>query len=188
MKKQKKEQSEKEIIPEKVAEFFMATKKSQEKNLAFSWGKDDSFEQSIKIYLDGKESKVCLTGIFAGSDLMKKKLHLEIVAASPKTQAEILLKGVLEDQAELNIAVRLSILKKSIDAKVDLQAKFLLLSESARVLITPSLEIAESNILAASHAVAIGSLDMDMIFYMASRGISIEKAKELLKKSFLSVG
>ena len=58
------------------------------------------------------------------------------------------------------------------------------MSEFAKVNTIPSLEI-EANDVKAGHAVTIGGIDEEMLFYLQSRGIEKDSAIKLLIKGFL---
>jgi Fe-S cluster assembly scaffold protein SufB len=60
----------------------------------------------------------------------------------------------------------------------------LLMSASARIETSPSLEI-ETNEVGASHAATIGRLDDAILFYLGSRGIEPAEAKRLVVASFM---
>ncbi len=63
------------------------------------------------------------------------------------------------------------------------QARSLLLSESARVDAKPELEIFADDVKCA-HGAAIGQLDPEEIFYLQSRGLPLEMARNLLTYAF----
>ena len=61
----------------------------------------------------------------------------------------------------------------------------LLLSENAEINTKPELEIYTDDVKC-SHGTTVGQLDEDAIFYLRSRGISKELAKQLLTKTFIT--
>lgn len=71
------------------------------------------------------------------------------------------------------------------NASANLQAKSLLLSKDASANLVPSLEILENEV-SAGHGAVVKSIDPEEIFYLRSRGISLEKVNELLIAGFLN--
>lgn len=63
-------------------------------------------------------------------------------------------------------------------------SRFILLSEHAKAQGIPRLEIYADDVQCA-HGTTVGFLDPEMIFYLRSRGISLEKARSMLLLSFL---
>ena len=61
----------------------------------------------------------------------------------------------------------------------------MLLSKDASANFVPSLEILENEV-SAGHGAVVKSIDPEEIFYLRSRGISLEKANELLISGFLN--
>jgi len=58
------------------------------------------------------------------------------------------------------------------------------LNENGTITLMPILEI-DTNEVNAQHFATIGNYDKNQIFYLESKGISKDKAKELVKKSFI---
>lgn len=73
----------------------------------------------------------------------------------------------------------------AIGAKADQDHKALLLSETAHAYARPTLE-AKTNDVQCGHGSAIGYLDEEMCWYLASRGISSAQAQDLLIAAFLN--
>lgn len=75
------------------------------------------------------------------------------------------------------------------DAAQDVQAhqeyKVLILSQHAQAVSVPSLEV-KNNQVQCGHGTALAYLDRDLLFSLASRGISEQDAKKMLIKAFLA--
>jgi len=63
------------------------------------------------------------------------------------------------------------------------QSRVLLLSDKARVDAKPQLEIFADDVKCA-HGAAIGQIDAEQLFYLQSRGLSTESARNLLTYAF----
>lgn len=69
------------------------------------------------------------------------------------------------------------------DSHSDLQTGNLLLSDNARINTKPELEIHAEEVTA-SHGATVGQLDADAIFYLRSRGLRPDEARQLIKYGF----
>jgi|GEM_PF-1118175 hypothetical protein len=102
------------------------------------------------------------------------------------TQSSVCLKGVLDSQAVFK-SDNLVFVEKDLENVVAKQInKNLLLSDNARVITVPKLEV-KSNKADCSHGAAISKLNEDHIFYLQSRGVSPQLAKLSLINAFLSL-
>jgi Fe-S cluster assembly protein SufD len=66
-----------------------------------------------------------------------------------------------------------------------MNARGLLLSESAEFYAKPELEIYADDVLCA-HGATAGALDQDLLFYLRTRGINESEAKALLTRAFIA--
>ena len=64
------------------------------------------------------------------------------------------------------------------------RAKGLTLSENAKIKAMPNLFIDEYDVIAA-HAASIGSISKDDLFYLMSRGLTLEEASKLIVLGFV---
>ena len=62
----------------------------------------------------------------------------------------------------------------------------MLLTDGARADSVPNLEIETGEIVGAGHASTTGRFDDEQLFYLMSRGISIEDARRLVVRGFFS--
>ena len=63
-------------------------------------------------------------------------------------------------------------------------SKAILLSDTATANAKPELEIYADDVICA-HGATVGELDDDQLFYLKSRGISMDQARKILIKAFL---
>ena len=63
-------------------------------------------------------------------------------------------------------------------------SKAILISDKASANAKPVLEIYADDVVCA-HGATVGELDDEQLFYLNSRGISVDKAREILIKAFL---
>lgn len=104
---------------------------------------------------------------------------------APNTKSNLLIKGVFDGQAKLiaNNLIRIEEGAQQVDARE--MNKNLLLSDQARVITIPKLEVHADDV-SAQHGASISRLSADELFYCQSRGMSQAQASTFLIKSFLS--
>jgi Fe-S cluster assembly protein SufD len=133
--------------------------------------------------LVGRNAHADLSGLYFAKDTAHIDTHILIDHVAPDCTSHQLYKGVLNDQAT-------GIFNGKIFVKPDAQktnafqsSKALLLSPEASVNSKPQLEIFADDVKC-SHGAAIGQLSAVDMFYMLSRGIPEEQAKQLLTYAF----
>lgn len=103
---------------------------------------------------------------------------------SPYTYSDQLIKGVISGEAKGVFQGKIHIAKNAVKTNGYMLHKALLLSDEAEVDCKPELEIFADDVKC-SHGAATGVLDEMQLFYMTSRGISIEDAKQMLIDAYL---
>ena len=93
------------------------------------------------------------------------------------------MKSLLGGQARSLIRGLIKIDKAASGANGFFTHNSLLLSKTAHVESSPTLEI-ETNMVKASHAATSGNLDRETLFYLGCRGIAENEAKRLVMISF----
>ena len=95
-----------------------------------------------------------------------------------------LIKFVLEDEAKGRFLGELKIAPDAQQVEAHQTNRNLLLSEGAQMRTQPQLEIYADDVKA-THGASTGQLDEAALFYMQQRGISKEKARQLLVGAFM---
>lgn len=129
-----------------------------------------------------KNTKIIKKFLLKGSETYD--LDLILIHQAPKIKSEVLIKGVLLDSAKAKITVNLKIEGKAIDTETFFRCQILNLGENSRAEVFPYLEISQ-NQLKAGHAVSISRIRENEMFYLKSRGLTDETAKELIIEGFL---
>jgi Fe-S cluster assembly protein SufD len=158
-------------------------KENQELFLPLLWTGNES-QLSYDILLAGNGAKVTLLALLLGKDTSKLDLKINISHQKPGTKSRIIVKGLLDDNADINFNGLVKIEKGAKDTDTSLAAHILLLSDKAKVTVVPSLEI-EENHIKAGHAATIGRINDLELFYLCSRGLSEKEAKSLIVQGFL---
>ena len=109
--------------------------------------------------------------------------HSFILHAEPNAHSHQLHKCIVDGNARaiFNGQIRVAPGAQGTDAKQ--QSRNLLLSEAARVDTKPQLEIYADDVKC-SHGAAVGQLDPEELFYMQSRGLNADDARNLLTYGF----
>ena len=101
----------------------------------------------------------------------------------PNCSSNQLFKGILNDKSRAEFSGIIKVKEKANGTAAKQLNKNLLLSPEAKVDTRPQLEIKADDVKC-SHGATIGQLQSEEIFYLLSRGISREKALEILTFGF----
>ena len=136
-----------------------------------------------QIELLGERAEMTLCGM----SILDKEQHVDtythITHAVPRCKSNELFKNVLNDQAVGAFSGRI-LVKEGADKTEAYQSnRNLCATREARMYSKPQLEIYADDVKC-SHGMTTGQLDEEAIFYMRSRGISLEEARMLLSVAF----
>jgi Fe-S cluster assembly protein SufD len=109
----------------------------------------------------------------------------DIKHMKPQTTSSQLVKGVVGGQAKGVFQGKIHIAQNAVKTEGYQLHKAMLLSNEAEVDVKPELEIFADDVKC-SHGSACGELDKEQLFYMQSRGISEQDAKQLLIDAYLN--
>lgn len=133
----------------------------------------------------GEGGECTLNGLYLVDGTRLVDNHTTILHAKPHCDSHELYKGILGDQARgvFNGKIIVAIDAQKTDAKQTNKA--LLLSEEAQINTKPELEIFADDVKC-THGATIGQLDPDALFYLRSRGLAREQARDVLIHAFAS--
>lgn len=135
--------------------------------------------------LAGEGANLVMDGLFVTAGVQHIDNHTVIDHAVPHCESIELYKGVLDDSSR-GIFDGLIIVREGAQKTVSRQTnKNLLLSESAVVDSKPTLEIYNDDVKC-NHGSTIGQLEEEPMFYLRSRGIGEQDARDLLVYAFAS--
>ena len=109
---------------------------------------------------------------------------IKIYHNTNNTNSDLKVYAVIKDEAKINLDNNAYVKKNSYQSKAYQGAKGLSLSKKGRILVNPNLYIDEYDVMA-SHGVAMGSLNMDDLFYLMSRGLTKEEASQIVIMGFI---
>jgi Fe-S cluster assembly protein SufD len=102
---------------------------------------------------------------------------------APHTTSELLFKGAVEDEAESVYSGLIRLRPSAQRANATQTNRNLVLSEGASAKSIPNLEI-ECDDVRCSHASAVGPIDPDQLYYLATRGVPPDVAERLIVFGF----
>ncbi len=142
------------------------------------------FKSEINCNLKGEHSSAFVNGIFSLDKNKHHEIRTIVNHLTENTKSYQLIKSVLEDSSKAVYQGKIFV--NSIAQKTDgyQLSKAILLNEDSEFNAKPELEIYADDVKC-SHGSASGSLNEDSIFYLMSRGLNYNQARELLINGFL---
>jgi len=128
---------------------------------------------------------VRLDGLYITGGTQHVDNHTLIDHASPGCTSHELYKGVLDDRSRGVFDGRIIVRKDAQKSDAHQTNKNLLVSEEALVDTTPRLQILADDVKC-THGATIGQIDEDAMFYLRTRAVSEEAARNLLIQAFVS--
>jgi Fe-S cluster assembly protein SufD len=128
-------------------------------------------------------AECALNGLFIGGGDQLVDNHTTIDHAVPHCTSDELYKGVLGGNARGVFRGRVIVRPDAQKTNAAQSNPNLLLSSGAEMNTKPQLEIYADDVKC-SHGTSIGQLDADALFYLRSRGLDEERARDLLTRAF----
>ncbi len=122
-------------------------------------------------------------GVLALRGRQHVDVHLDIRHSARDTVCDILWRGIADQRARGILRGAITVAAGADGADAKLETKNLLLSPHAEIDAQPVLEI-HADEVKASHGATVGQLDERSMFYLRSRGIPRDTARELLIEAF----
>lgn len=144
----------------------------------------DGMELGYDIHLAHRGASVSVVGLLLGKMSQELALTTNIYHEAPQTTSEVIVRGALTDKAKINFEGLVKIQSGAKGTKAWLAAHLLLLSDQAKGRAVPSLEILENDVKA-GHATTVGRVNEMELFYLQSRGLNKNQAKQLIIEGYL---
>ncbi len=135
------------------------------------------------IELLGEDSKVDLQGIWSLEEKKTSHTEIEIVHKAPNTRSNQHFKGVLRDKSRSTFVGKIFVEPGAQKTEAYQLNNNLILDRGANAFSKPNLEIFTDDVKA-SHGATVTQLSDEELFYLRTRGIGQNQAKELLRKGF----
>ena len=114
----------------------------------------------------------------------KKEYRIDVANLAPHTNGEIRNFAVVLEKGRLMIDAIGRIVKGAYRSESHQTSRALSFAEGQRSEILPELLIDENDVQA-SHAMSIGRVDEDQLYYMMSRGLSVQQCTSLISTGYL---
>ena len=146
-----------------------------------------NFSSAVNNVVIEQTGKGCKTEVYGlaylhGEERVKTETH--VMHAVGEGMSNQLIKFVLDDNAHGHFVGDLKIVKDAQKTEAHQTNRNLLLSETAEMRTQPQLEIYADDVQA-THGASTGQLDEAALFYMQQRGLSKQKARQLLVNAFM---
>jgi len=140
---------------------------------------------NVRVTLNGEGAGCVLNGLYLADGNQHIDNFTEIEHVKPRASSLELYKGILGGRAHAVFNGKIVVHKDAQKTNARQTNKNLLLSADAVVNTKPQLEIYADDVKC-SHGSTIGQMDGDALFYLRSRGLGVDEAKNLLSFAFAS--
>ena len=138
-----------------------------------------------EVYQDGEQTETNLNGLTVAKDKQTADTHSIIQLNHPYGTTDQLHKCLVKDRAHSVFNGKVFVPKPAQLTNASQLNRNLLLSPKARVDTKPELQITADNVKC-SHGATVSQLEPDEIFYLRSRGLSEDDARQLLINAFIT--
>ena len=147
----------------------------------FSVGKNNV---NVDINLNGIRSRAEWRLASVSKNVDNKKISVSVMHNAKETFGKVENYGVSKDESKLLFSGTSHIIKGSIKSKTSQNARIMVFDEISNAIAKPILKIDENDI-EANHAAVVGKISDEHLFYLTSRGISVDDAKNLITLGYL---
>lgn len=138
---------------------------------------------NLNVSLDGENCVTHLHGLYAGKNEQHFDNHTLVEHKKPNSLSNEMYKGIMGGKSAGVFNGKVLVFKDAQKTNAYQSNQNILLSDEASIDSKPELEI-YANDVKCSHGSTTGQLDDEAIFYLRSRGISKENAKQILIQAF----
>ncbi len=158
-------------------------KHSNYSNYTFTLPGTDFVRNNLAIHLNDENLESHLYGLYltAGTQLVDN--HTEVHHKKPHGESNQLYKGVLLDHSKAVFNGKIFVYQDAQKTNAFQQSNNILFSEKATVNAKPQLEIFADDVKC-SHGTTIGQLNNEAIFYLQTRGVGEQTAKNMMVNAF----
>lgn len=142
-----------------------------------------NISNKIEVNLNGRGGECCVNGLYLADGLQKVNTDVNIFHNVGECHSSQLFKGILDGESVTRFSGTIYVEKDAQKTEAYQANNNLLSSDQAKAYTQPHLEIYADDVKC-SHGATIGSLNEQELFYMRSRGITLEEAKLLQKQAF----
>ena len=139
-------------------------------------------EVLVELLEEGAECNWHLSSM--GTKDSKKEFITSVIHSAPHTTASMSNYGIARDESRLIFKGTGTIEKGAVKTHTKQVAKIIVFDPKSDGIASPALVI-DDNDVSASHAAVVGRLNEQHLYYLQSRGISLEEAKRLIASGYL---
>ncbi|WP_135825652.1 Fe-S cluster assembly protein SufD [Halorussus ruber] len=140
-------------------------------------------KSSVETNLDGEGSETKTVGAFFGHDDQHFDIAARVWHNTAHTAADLVTRGVLDDEARSVYEGVQDVGRDAWDTNSYQRENTLMLSDESEADASPKL-IINNHDTEASHSATVGQIDEEDMFYMTSRGLDDESARNMLVEGF----
>ncbi|WP_254280083.1 Fe-S cluster assembly protein SufD [Haloarcula marina] len=140
-------------------------------------------KSSVETRLLGDSSESQIVGAFFGHDDQHFDIAARVWHEAEHTVADLVTRGVLDDAARSVYEGVQDVGREAWDTSSYQRENTLMLSDESEADASPKL-IINNHDTEASHSATVGQVDAEDMFYMTSRGVNPERAKNMLVEGF----
>ena len=137
----------------------------------------------MDVALNGDGSRFVSGGVQALRGRAHSDVHISVRHQALNTSCDLIWRGIADQRARLGFTGNLVVAVGADGSDARLSSKNLLLSQHAEINTRPVLIIHADEVKAA-HGATVGRLDEQAMFYLRSRGIGRQQARDLLTQAF----
>ncbi len=145
-------------------------------------GRNDAHELISR--LTGPDAKSTVDWIFFAKGKERQSVSVRNIFAAPEGRGEVTIKGVAQDHSKSSCYGMIEITEQGRGTNTYLTEDVLMLDPTAQIDAVPALEI-RTNDVKASHSATISRVTSEDLFYLQSRGLQVDMAKQMFVDGFL---
>lgn len=138
-----------------------------------------------KAYLRGSGAHYLHSGLFVASGERHSAFDARVEHLEADCTSDVFIKGVAAGQARGRFDGMVYVAPDAQRTMAYQQSRNLILSDTARIITSPQLEIYADDVKC-SHGATVGQIDDDSIYYMRQRGLSEQEARKLQLAGFVN--
>ena len=135
-------------------------------------------------HLSGESCELALSSLYLGRGTQHQDITTKMHHNVPNCTSNQIIRGVLDDTAKGVFQGKVVVARDAQKTDGQQMSRALLLSRKAEADAKPELEIFADDVVC-SHGATVGELDETHLFYLQSRGIDKEEARNMLIEAFL---
>jgi Fe-S cluster assembly protein SufD len=173
-----------EHIKKEIVQFSYDVKTNEKLTVVVFIGDEKNHTIHLSVHLNGKLSQANILGIVYGSGNSVVKFHTLQHHGAPETTSNLLVKGVLTGSSTLHYEG--GIVVDPIAQKTDAYQRNenLLMNSNTHATSKPALEIL-ANDVRCTHGATISTINPEHLWYLGSRGIEKNLARNMISDGFL---